>query len=321
MLSRLAGLSLHWFARVGTRDATNSFKAYNAAFVREVGIESDAGFELGIEMVAKARRRRLPVAEVPTIWLDRGSRAVELQGRRRGSPATSAGTATRSARASPSWPHTSRSGSTSRNEVERESRSVSKVSGERVVRFHRRLRRRRSCSVAGTKSSASTTTRSTAASSHSYDDHPAYHARRRRRPRRRPDDRAARGLRPLHRRRRDDRRHLVLPHLRLRPPRDQRAHHRGVVRRRDPRASRPVGSRRSRTSARRWCSSRRRRGRRTKGRSGRSRRRCRRTASRSSRSSTSRAPRATSTACRTRSCGRSTASASARHARSARSRC
>jgi dolichol-phosphate mannosyltransferase len=70
-ISRLAGLSLHWFARVGTRDATNSFKAYNAQFVRDVGIESDAGFELGIEMVAKARRRRLPVAEVPTIWLDR----------------------------------------------------------------------------------------------------------------------------------------------------------------------------------------------------------------------------------------------------------
>jgi hypothetical protein len=70
-ISRLAGLTLHWFARVGTRDATNSFKAYNAGFVRRVGIESDAGFELGIEMVAKARRRRLPVAEVPTIWLDR----------------------------------------------------------------------------------------------------------------------------------------------------------------------------------------------------------------------------------------------------------
>jgi dolichol-phosphate mannosyltransferase len=72
-LSRLAGLTLQWFARVGTRDATNSFKAYNAEFVRRVGIESDAGFEVGIEMVAKARRRRLPVAEVPTIWLDRGT--------------------------------------------------------------------------------------------------------------------------------------------------------------------------------------------------------------------------------------------------------
>jgi len=72
-MSRLAGLSLHWFGRVGTRDATNSFKAYSAAFVRRVGVESDAGFEVGIEMVAKARRRRLPVAEVPTIWLDRGT--------------------------------------------------------------------------------------------------------------------------------------------------------------------------------------------------------------------------------------------------------
>ena len=28
-LSRVAGLSLYWFGRVGTRDATNSFKAYS----------------------------------------------------------------------------------------------------------------------------------------------------------------------------------------------------------------------------------------------------------------------------------------------------
>jgi len=71
LLSKMAGRSLHTFARVGTRDATNSFKAYSATFIREVGIESDAGFEVGIELVAKARRRRLPVAEIPTIWLDR----------------------------------------------------------------------------------------------------------------------------------------------------------------------------------------------------------------------------------------------------------
>ena len=70
-LSRTAGVSLHWLARVGTRDATNSFKAYNRHFVQEVGIESDSGFEVGLELVAKARRLRLPVAELPTIWLDR----------------------------------------------------------------------------------------------------------------------------------------------------------------------------------------------------------------------------------------------------------
>ena len=70
-LSRLSGLSLYWLAKVGTRDATNSFKAYATSFVDEVGIESDSGFEIGIELVAKARRLRRPVAEVPTIWLER----------------------------------------------------------------------------------------------------------------------------------------------------------------------------------------------------------------------------------------------------------
>lgn len=73
VLSRFAGLSLYWFARVGTHDATNSFKAYRRAFVEEVGIESTGGFEMGIELVAKARRHRQPVAELATIWLDRNT--------------------------------------------------------------------------------------------------------------------------------------------------------------------------------------------------------------------------------------------------------
>lgn len=70
-LSRTAGRSLYWFARIGTRDATNSFKAYNREFVERVGIDSRDGFEIGLELTAKARRMRLPVAEIPTIWLDR----------------------------------------------------------------------------------------------------------------------------------------------------------------------------------------------------------------------------------------------------------
>ncbi len=48
-------------------------------------------------------------------------------------------------------------------------------------------------------------------------------------------DRAAHGLRPLHRRRGAHRRHLVLPHLPVRPHRRERAHHRLVVRCRDRR--------------------------------------------------------------------------------------
>ena len=78
-LSRLAGLSLFWLARVGTRDATNSFKAYSVEFVRDVRIDSDSGFEIGIELVSKARRLRRPVAEIPTIWLERAHGASNFK--------------------------------------------------------------------------------------------------------------------------------------------------------------------------------------------------------------------------------------------------
>jgi dolichol-phosphate mannosyltransferase len=71
LMSKTAGRSLRILAHIGTRDATNSFKAYSTEFVRSVGIDSRDGFELGIELTAKARRMRLPVAEIPTIWLDR----------------------------------------------------------------------------------------------------------------------------------------------------------------------------------------------------------------------------------------------------------
>ena len=72
-LSRSAGKSLFFFAGIGTHDPTNSFKSYSRAFLAQVGIESRSGFEIGIELVAKAHRMRLPIAEIPTIWLDRTS--------------------------------------------------------------------------------------------------------------------------------------------------------------------------------------------------------------------------------------------------------
>ena len=70
-LSRLAGLSLHWLTRIGTHDATNNFKAYNREFLDEVEIESDAGFELGLELTTKAHLAGYWIDEIPTTWRDR----------------------------------------------------------------------------------------------------------------------------------------------------------------------------------------------------------------------------------------------------------
>ena len=71
LLSRMAGLSLHWLTRIGTHDATNNFKAYSRALVEQVEIESNSGFELGLEMTVKAHLRGHDIAEIPTTWRDR----------------------------------------------------------------------------------------------------------------------------------------------------------------------------------------------------------------------------------------------------------
>ena len=71
LMSRAAGLSLHWLAGVKVHDATNNFKLYRRDFLGSVTIESTGGFELAIELTAKATRSRLPMAEVPTTWRDR----------------------------------------------------------------------------------------------------------------------------------------------------------------------------------------------------------------------------------------------------------
>jgi dolichol-phosphate mannosyltransferase len=71
LMSRAAGLTLHWFAGVRTHDPTNNFKLYARRFLDAVLIESTAGFELALELTVKATLDGRTVAEVPTTWRDR----------------------------------------------------------------------------------------------------------------------------------------------------------------------------------------------------------------------------------------------------------
>jgi dolichol-phosphate mannosyltransferase len=71
VLSRMAGLSLHWFGGVPIHDATSNFKLYSRRFLDATPIESEAGFELAIELSVKATLQGRRLAEVPTTWRDR----------------------------------------------------------------------------------------------------------------------------------------------------------------------------------------------------------------------------------------------------------
>jgi dolichol-phosphate mannosyltransferase len=71
LLSRTAGLSLHYLTGIPTRDVTNSFKLYRRSFLQQMEIQSSGGFEVGMELTVKAYARGSRVMEVPSIWTDR----------------------------------------------------------------------------------------------------------------------------------------------------------------------------------------------------------------------------------------------------------
>ena len=71
LLSKYSGKLLFHIFRVGTKDPTNMFKAYDKKFLDEIKIESSVGFTLGLELVVKAKLNKKSIGEIPTIWIDR----------------------------------------------------------------------------------------------------------------------------------------------------------------------------------------------------------------------------------------------------------
>jgi dolichol-phosphate mannosyltransferase len=70
-LSRMADISLRYIAALPTHDATNSFKLYRKSMLHSLEIESDGGFEIGMEIVVKAHFGGFKVTEIPCTWMDR----------------------------------------------------------------------------------------------------------------------------------------------------------------------------------------------------------------------------------------------------------
>jgi len=70
-ISRLVGLSLRFLTRLPTCDVTNSFKLYRKSMLEALSVESDGGFEIGMELVVKAHFAGYKVTEIPCTWTDR----------------------------------------------------------------------------------------------------------------------------------------------------------------------------------------------------------------------------------------------------------
>ena len=73
LLSRTAGLSLHWLRGIPIHDATNAFKIYDREMLSTLSLESRGGFEMNLEITVKAFLAGYSMAEVPTRWRHRSS--------------------------------------------------------------------------------------------------------------------------------------------------------------------------------------------------------------------------------------------------------
>ena len=71
ILSKIANLSLHYLTGIPTHDMTNAFIMYRKHVVDGIEITSTGGFELTMEIMAKAYVQGHNITEVPTINRDR----------------------------------------------------------------------------------------------------------------------------------------------------------------------------------------------------------------------------------------------------------
>jgi dolichol-phosphate mannosyltransferase len=73
LMSRTAGVSLHWLVGFPTHDATNAFRAYRRSVLVDFPIESEGGFAYSLEITSKAFAAGRRIAEVPSTWRDRSA--------------------------------------------------------------------------------------------------------------------------------------------------------------------------------------------------------------------------------------------------------
>jgi len=71
LIVRLASTSLFYLSNISVRDATNGFRLFSYSFLKSVIIESNKGFTFSIELLVKATRLQLQIAELPSQWEER----------------------------------------------------------------------------------------------------------------------------------------------------------------------------------------------------------------------------------------------------------
>jgi dolichol-phosphate mannosyltransferase len=79
VLVRAGNSTLHYLARLPTRDASNGFRLFSRRVIDQIVIESDQGFCYSIELLVKCHRLGWRIGEVPARWFERAHGASRFR--------------------------------------------------------------------------------------------------------------------------------------------------------------------------------------------------------------------------------------------------
>ena len=73
VLVRTAAFTLYHVARLPTHDPTNGFRLFSRRLLQSIPVEAAEGFAFSLELLVKAHRSGMKIAELPAQWHERQS--------------------------------------------------------------------------------------------------------------------------------------------------------------------------------------------------------------------------------------------------------
>ena len=74
LIVRSVAFTLFYIARIKVNDPTNGFRMFSRKLLNNIPIKSKEGFAHSVELLVKAKKQKMNIIELPSIWIERKDR-------------------------------------------------------------------------------------------------------------------------------------------------------------------------------------------------------------------------------------------------------
>jgi len=73
LILKIVAITLFYFTNLNIKDPTNGFRLFSKNLLKKINVDSTQGFAYSLEILIKAKRLKLNIAEIPSTWIERKS--------------------------------------------------------------------------------------------------------------------------------------------------------------------------------------------------------------------------------------------------------